>query len=226
MRSIWTCVALCSLAAAAPAHAVEYLFDSNGDEATINFNGFNGSNGEIPGLNASLGLRLLSGIGTANLLFSYDLRNTSIAPFTTSRVSNFSFDSDPDASSAAITLGGFTNILLGGRQPNGIREVEICLNAGNSCQGGRNGGATLTDPVTGQFTLSFAQAPTNGVTLDRFHVRYQSLPTNVGGSASEREITTAVPEPGSWMLMLAGFFALGFALRRRPMSVVGPKIYA
>lgn len=226
MRSIWTCVALCSLAAAAPAHAVEYLFDSDGDEATINFNGFNGSNGDILGLNASLGLRLLSGIGTANLLFEYELRNRSAAAFSTSRVSNFSFDSDPDASRAAITLGGFTNIRLGGGQPNGIGNVEICLNAGNSCQGGGNGGATLTNPATGQFTLSFAQAPTSGITLDRFFVRYQSLPNNVGGSASGQEITTAVPEPGSWMLMLVGFFALGFALRRRPVSVVGPKIYA
>jgi len=227
MRSIWTGVALCSLAAAAPAHAVEYIFDSNGDEATINFNGFNDSNGDILGLNASLGLRLLSGIGTANLLFEYDLRNTSTAAFSSSRVSAFSFDSDPDASNAIINLGDFSNILTGGSFPNGIHDVEICLNdGGNACAGGGNGGATITDPATGRFTLSFAQAPTNGVTLDRFYVRYQSLPNNVGGSASGQEITTAVPEPGSWMLILTGFFALGFALRRRPVNVVGAKAYA
>lgn len=225
MRSFWTGVALCSLAAAAPAHAVEYLFDSDGDEATINFDGFNDS-GDILGLNASLALRLLSGIGTANLLFEYDLRNTSTAAFSSSRVSAFSFDSDPDANGAMINLGDFSNILTGGSFPNGIHDVEICLNdGGNGCAGGGNGGATITDPATGRFTLSFAQAQTN-VTLDRFYVRYQSLPRNVGGSASGQEITTAVPEPGTWMLILTGFFALGFALRRRPASAVGARAYA
>jgi hypothetical protein len=35
------------------------------------------------------------------------------------------------------------------------------------------------------------------------------------GSATGRQITTAVPEPGTWALMLVGFGAVGFSMRRR-----------
>ena len=220
-RSLSVCVAACVLAAASPAQSAEYLFDGNGDAATVNFNGFVGdSSGVISGLTSRLTLKLLSGAGTKDFLFSFELVNTSTAVFTGSRVSGFSFDSNPDVDGAFINLGDFSNIVAtGGNYPNGIGDVEVCLNDKHSCAGGGGGGATLNDPATGQFTLSFADAPTNGVTLDRFFVRYQSLPTREG-SASGQAVTTAVPEPGSWMMMLVGFFTLGFALRRRVRAPV------
>ena len=229
MRSIWSSVALCSLAAAAPADAASYLFDNQGDTATIDFDGFVGdSSGVIPGLSSSLTLTLLSGVGTGNFLFSYELLNTSTAAFSGSRVSGFAFNSDPRVSGAFINLGDFSNIVAsGGNYPNAINYVEVCVNNRNSCAGGGGDGATLTDPATGQFTLSFG-APINGVTLDYFHVRYQSVPESLvsDGSASGRDVTTAVPEPGSWMLMLMGFFALGFALRRRVDGAPRKQAYA
>ncbi|WP_296722732.1 cistern family PEP-CTERM protein [Erythrobacter sp.] len=224
-RSVWACATLCALAAAAPANAAEFLFENNNNAATINFDGFVGnSSGVIPGLSSTLTLRLLSGAGTKNLVFSYVLENTSISAFDGSRVSGFSFDADPDVHRASIVLGDFSNINMRGMNyPNGIGDVEICLNDKNSCAGGGNGGATIGNPVAGEFTLSFLNAPMDGVTLDRFYARYQSLPFGEG-SASGQAVTTAVPEPGSWMLMLAGFFALGFALRRRSTVVAKPQM--
>jgi hypothetical protein len=224
-RSFWACAAACAFAVAAPANAATYLFDGNGDAATINFDGFVGDpSGVISGLTSKLTLKLLSGAGTKDFRFSFVLSNTSTATFNGSRVSGFAFNSNPDVEGAIINLGDFSNIVSNGSNyPNGIGGVEVCLNNsnGNSCAGGANGGATIGDPAAGEFTLSFANAPMNGVTLDRFFVRYQSLPTREG-SASGQAVTTAVPEPGAWMMLLAGFFAVGFALRRRGRVAIDP----
>ena len=227
-RALWACATACAIVLAAPANAATQLFDSNNDAATINFNGFVGDlSGVIPGLTSKLTLTLLSGAGTRDWRFSYVLTNTSTAAFNGSRVSGFAFNANPDVDGGAIiNLGDFSNIVTSGgsrNYPNGIGNVEVCLNDANSCAGGGNGGATIGNPAAGEFTLSFANAPMNGVTLDRFFVRYQSLPTREG-SASGQAVTTAVPEPGAWMMLLAGFFAVGFALRRRARSVIDPRL--
>jgi hypothetical protein len=39
--------------------------------------------------------------------------------------------------------------------------------------------------------------------------------TNNGGLSSTTRITTSVPEPGTWLLMILGLGAVGFAMRRR-----------
>lgn len=226
-RSLWACVAACACAVATPANAATYLFDGNNDAATINFNGFvDDPSGVISGLTSKLTLTLLSGVGTKDFRFSYVLTNTSTAAFNGSRVSGFAFNSNPDVDGAIINLGDFSNIVASGgarNYPNGIGNVEVCLNDANSCAGGGNGGAMIGDPAAGEFTLSFANAPMNGVTLDRFFVRYQSLPTREG-SASGQAVTTAVPEPAAWMMLLAGFFAVGFALRRRERVAIDPML--
>lgn len=216
VRSLLAAAAGSVLLFASPAQAVTQVFDTNGETATINFDGFKGtSTGVISGLSSSLILRLISGVGTKSYLFEYQLTNTSTSAFAGSRVSGFSFDSNPNVSGASIVSGDFSNIVYsGGKYPNAIGGVEVCLNDKNSCAGGGGSGATIGDPASGRFTLSFATAPANGVTLDRFFVRYQSLP-QPWGSASGQAVTTAVPEPGTWMMLLTGFFLLGFALRRR-----------
>ena len=227
-RALWASVTACAFALAAPANAVTYVFDSTNDAVTVDFNGFaNSSSDVISGLTSRLTLTLVSGAGTRDFRFSYVLTNTSTAAFNGSRVSGFAFNVNPDVDGGTIiNLGDFSNILAsGGSYPNGIGGVEVCLKGsnGNNCSGGGNAGATIGDPATGEFTLSFADAPMNGVTLDRFFVRYQGLPPR-DGSASGQAVTTAVPEPGAWMMLLAGFFAVGFALRRRPRSASAPML--
>lgn len=220
-RALRACATACAFALSVPANAATYLFDSNNDATTINFNGFvDGPTGVIAGLTSSLTLKLLSGAGTNKLRFSFVLTNTSTDQFKNSRVSGFAFNTSPDVNGAIVNLGDFSNIVASGqrRYPNGIGKVEVCLNNANSCAGGGGSGATSGDPATGEFTLSFAQAPLKGVTIDRYFVRYQSLPSP-WGSASGQAVSTAVPEPGTWMMLLAGFFAVGFALRKRSSAV-------
>ena len=200
--------------AAAPAQA-SYLFDENGDAADIVFDGFTGdAENTISGLSASLRITLLAGAQTNGYLFSYVLRNTSTTGGANSRVSGFAFDSSPDVQLVA-TLGEFSKILIDGRYPNEIGDVEVCLTGSNACQGGGRLGATYDDPARGLFLLGFNRAPSS-VTLSDFFVRYQSLSgLNRVTSASGQEVTAAVPEPGTWLLMILGLGAIGLAMRQR-----------
>lgn len=216
MRGLAFAGALSALVAVAGAPAqAAYLFDENGDSAEIVFDGFSGNSANtIPGLSASLRLTLLSGAQTRGYLFSYVLQNTSTAGGSQSRVSGFAFNSTPDVRLVS-TLGEFSNVILDGRYPNGIGDVEICLTGSNSCQGGGGLGATRGDPASGVFFLGFDRSQ-RSVTLSDFFVRYQSLSgLNRVTSASGQEVTTAVPEPGTWLMMIFGLGAIGFAMRQR-----------
>ena len=204
---------------ASPAGATGYLFDSNGDTHTISFDGFGGTPvATIPGLTSQLQLTLTGGIGTNALTFAYLLTNTSTVGGANSRVSGFAFSGDPNATGGS-TNGEFANIRTsGGTYPNGIGDVEVCLTSSNACAGGGGGaaGAELGDPAAGSFTLSYG-SNVAALTLQDFYVRYQGLTGLNGiGSATGREVVTPpVPEPSTWAMMLFGFGALGFAMRRR-----------
>lgn len=225
MRSFAFVGALCAAAAviAAPAQAA-YLFDENGDSAQIEFNGFtdNASN-NIPNLSASLRLTLLSGAQSRGYLFSYVLTNTSTAGGPRSRVSGFAFNSNPDVRLVA-TLGELPQVLLDGSYPNGIGDVEICLTGSNACEGGGRFGATRNNPASGFFLLGFDR-PASFVTLSDFFVRYQSLSRLDGvTSASGQDVTTAVPEPGTWLMMILGLGAIGMAMRKRQRTFAHSKV--
>jgi len=74
--------------------------------------------------------------------------------------------------------------------------------------------------------LASAGATTAGQDNSRAHATVDPVFTILGGFASDYSLvgvpggaTGAVPEPASWMMMIAGFGLLGAALRRRDISV-------
>lgn len=77
-------------------------------------------------------------------------------------------------------------------------------------------GATLLGTVagstTGQFTLSYAAA-----SITRVAVAPGSFDDWVGvDNLRFTQATAGVPEPATWAMLVGGFGALGFAMRRRP----------
>ena len=179
-----------------------------GGTAVINFDG-NSGGAFIPGLTGQLSLTYTGLVGT-DYGFSYILNNTSSI---TSRISGFAFDVDPNASGGTAS-GLFSDVIVGGAFPNGVGDVDVCLNNnGESCQGGGGTGVLNGDSGNGTFTLDFGASAPTSITLSDFFVRYQSLQVGTGSGTGSQ--VPGVPEPATWAMMLMGFGATGVAMRRR-----------
>ena len=237
MRFTKTIVGMAAAAAAAiasPAFADSMTFASGdiGKTVTLDYNGFTGTPSSptvYSGLTGSTTFTL-TGVAGNNYTFDYSVANTTSAPVTDSRISNFAFDTDPTISSAAST-GAFSYTTLNSNYPNGIGTVDVCFKDAvtGSCAGGGSGGLTIGQSGTGTFTLSFSTAPSS-LTLSNFFVRYQSISgiygvSSASGSGTISSTTsstttstsggTPVPEPGMLGLFGAGAIALAFARRRQ-----------
>ena len=219
--------ALAALALATPALADPISFDASdvGTSFTINYDGFADGN-TIAGLTGSATFTLTGVTGTA-YTFDYAVTNTSSGGVG-SRISSFSFDTDPDIASATST-GAFDYTQLSSNYPNGIGTVDVCFKGAfsGSC-GGNAGGVTTGNTGTGSLTLGFSD-PISSLTLDNFFVRYQSI-TGVDGvtSASGAGTTTTssggtpVPEPS--MILLFGIGAAAVAFGRRRGTTTAPRL--
>jgi hypothetical protein len=107
-------------------------------------------------------------------------------------------------------------VSLNGNVPQ-LGNFEICVSDVN-CAGGASGGPTLGNSGTGSLTLNFADG-TSSVSLDDFYVRYQSI-FGPGLDDDESGVGVVVPEAATWMMMLTGFGAIGYATRRRRRTTV------
>ncbi len=222
-RSISLLAAVAMLGVAAPASAqlvnnnngtVSVNSAGSGGTAILNFNG-NSEGVNYPGLTAQLSLTFLGLVG-GDYSFSYSLLNNSTID---SRVSGMAFNTNPNITGGSAT-GLFTNLITGGNYPNGVGAVEVCFqSSGAACAGGGGGGVD-DGPVagTGSFILDFGATTPATITLDNFAVRYQALA--VGSGSGTGRLIPAVPEPGTWAMMLIGFGGIGYSMRRRRKSTM------
>jgi len=216
MRKLLLSAILATTALTVEPATASLVFDSVGDTTgTVYFDGIVEGNVQ-PGLTAQLNLTLTAlNTATGLFTFSYDLFNSSSSPITASRVSGFGFNTTPDAELTGHSVTGeFDTVTRNGNVPQ-LGTFEICLSDVN-CAGGASGGPTIGQHGTGTLTLNFADG-TSSITMDDFYVRYQSITgSSFGDSGSGNDIPPPViPEPASWMMMLAGFGALGSVIRRR-----------
>jgi hypothetical protein len=191
----------------------------------VNYDGFGGDPANVvPGLGAIIDFTF-NGVSNGGLWYEFGFvaKNTSDVD---SRVTVFGFNVDPNA--AAVASTGLFDVAVNALATKSKAKVpnfgltEVCFKEDgqtNNCNSGKEGIDDGTG-IDGTLTLKFNSAPSR-ITLSNFMVRYQgingiqALDNGIDGSAIGRGIVTPVPEPATWGLMIAGFAAAGFAMRRR-----------
>ena len=167
-----------------------------------------------PDVLAELTITFLSAMN-GDYSFSYLLENTStIDP---SRITVFGFNVDPGVFDASVGAGDQFDVIASGQVQGQNDNVNFCLkdssNTTTSCTSGQDGLGT-GDSASGSFILDFGATTPEQIILSDFFVRFQGV-----GPNDDSFVTTpnggAIPEPATWGMMLMGFGAAGYALRRR-----------
>jgi hypothetical protein len=201
------------------ANAAVTIDTSTPTSFTMVYDGFDTSaQTPIAGLTGEIAFSFVNTTNSGKTVnFTYSITNTSSAPITASRISGFGFDTTPDIVSGTVD-GVFDTVKTSGNVPN-VGTIDVCFSDVN-CAGGAFGGVTIGDTAGGNFTLTFASAPTT-LTLDDFYVRYQSI-EGVRGLSSASGLgdpQPAVPEPATWAMMIGGMGMVGASMRRRSQKL-------
>ena len=82
--------------------------------------------------------------------------------------------------------------------------------------------ALTVTPITGSGTITYVGGPTHAITLlpgslgaGSYHLTFSGNSPSGGSESGNLTFRLAVPEPGTWALMLLGFGGIGLAMRRR-----------
>ncbi len=160
------------------------------------------------------GSMTLSGFNSSALTVAVSLNNTSdpaLKPLT-----SFGFGIDPDA-----TVVAFTDVddggMVGADLDNlpGLAMIEVCAFGGANCAGGGSGG--LLGGASDLFTIVLGGTWGDSVEIDPIGLRYKSANFEISPVGPRISAPTAVPEPGTSALAMAGLglIALGLAKPRK-----------
>jgi hypothetical protein len=205
-----------------PAHAATALTFGPAalTEGWFEFTGLDGVAGS-ESLAARLSLTLVES-GSKSFTFAYTVANRTGGAFTRARLFGFGFDVDASLSGRSAT-GDFSRISSG--NVPGFGPIDVCLLAGgngkNCAQAGKQGLLIGDGTASGRFTLHLPSAVTD-LTLDNSFVRWEALNApdldlKGGGGAATAGLALdmlPLPEPSTWVMMIAGFGLVGSAARR------------
>jgi hypothetical protein len=101
-----------------------------------------------------------------------------------------------------------------GNISGGDNKLDICF-TGNTCAGGADAGPTAGETFTGTLGIEFSSLDSSpgAITLTSPIIRFQNT-TPTGSDIGTPGGTPPAPEPATWAMMLVGFGATGFAIRR------------
>jgi hypothetical protein len=244
-RSLATAVLCLGLVVAAPATASITQIDSpitvkarTGWSITTNYNGF--VNGNLVDALKAQTVFTLKSVSLDKKTWVFDLTsvtNNTVAPVN-SRISIYGFDIDAFSASgsgiartATTTTSTIFSQINSGNVPQIGPLLDVCFRAGgggSGCSTGGGGGVFPTTPapvVTPTFTMTFASA-VDRLTFNNFFVRYQAIDGGGFNDASAVGVVETIsfmdplPEPGTWVQMIAGFGLIGAARRRQCRSVI------
>jgi hypothetical protein len=232
-RKFFTAVAAAALSIAMASTASAAVFVGVGDTTgNLEFAGFAADVGFDDDISATLNLTLTNITGGA-YTFSYALTNTSSGDDADAKISSFGFNVNPNFTTASIN--GFFDTVGNGNFVQNQPNLEFCGTNANdppgpnaaSCTAVGNDADTVDTgdgTVTGFFTLNFNPTPgQTGVELTDLRMRVGSLANGnsgylapcVGDQCDGGGNQNEVPEPSTWALMILGFGAAGYMLRRR-----------
>jgi hypothetical protein len=212
MKKVYLAVASAlTLAAATPASAATVLtFDGFTNGATVQ------SVGSVPGLNVSY--RSILGTGNAGTfttpgIFSWDLGYGSLSNVIWAATSggSGSFAGAGEITfnltqPGTFTLNSIDYAAYGADSTTSFRVYDLGYNKLFDT-------GAITAPGSGFATQTFGTTSTTGLIL-------QFGPDSIYTGFDNLSFTASVPEPSTWLMMIAGFGMIGFGLRTRRKQVV------
>lgn len=170
---------------------------------------------QMAGLNGSILFELIGGFNSNVLEFRYTLANISTGVNLGSSIGVFGFDVAPDAQLEVLT--GVFKEADKLKNFNGLGKREFCLYEGQNCAGSGSAGVYVGEaPSVGTFTLTYGAPGPSEIIFTNVTTRWQRVAGDQEASASGTGPPMVVPEPATWAMMLLGFGAVGYSLRRRP----------